>query len=197
MAGIDFKMVTKDKRFLDKLNKFFGLDKKLKDAIGIDAVSFSQDSFKNQGLYRKGEWPARKTPNIAGIWRDLNQGQQIKNRRLGPRPALMDTGAARNSISYQWQNDKMKLGTNRPYMKNQQLGLPNTQVKNNPKSFNEGIVKFLRQNKSSLSERDRNQIASLMHKNELTTTPRKRRFLGYTVARLKTVVNSFKKQFFK
>jgi hypothetical protein len=195
---IDTKIVVTDKKLLKKLETFFKIDKRLKDAIGLDAVSFSQDSFRNQGLYKKGEWPARTVPNVAGIWKDLNLGQQIKTRRLDPRPALVDTGVARNSIAYQWQgNEKMRLGTNRQYMKNQQLGLPSTQKKLNPEHFNAGITKFLRQNKKRLSDREYAQIASLMAINELTVTPKKRRFLGYTVARLKEVVLSFKKSVFK
>lgn len=197
MSGIDFKLVTKDKKFLEKLKKFFGLEKRLKNAIGLDAVAFSQDSFRNQGLYKKGEWPARKTPNLAGIWRDLNTGQQVKTRRFDPRPALVDTGALRNSITFHWYEDKMKLGTNRRYGANHQLGLPSTQTKNDPSNFNKGIVRFLRQNKDRLSERDSRQIYSLTQINELTTKPQKRRFLGYTVEKLKKIVTNYKKQYFR
>lgn len=59
-------------------------------------LSVIPDTFDQQGRVTK--WPARKSPNIAGIIGDLNSGGSVKARRFTPRPALIDTGVLRMSF---------------------------------------------------------------------------------------------------
>lgn len=90
-------------RFTVKQIDDFG--KKVKDVkpllqqVGALLTARIQDSFQQQ---RRGEisWIARRVPNIAGILMDFKQGRNPPPKRFEPRPALVDTGRLRNTITW-------------------------------------------------------------------------------------------------
>jgi len=82
--------------------------------IGAMMTTRSQDAFEDQG--RDEEWPARITPNIPGILSDLERGAGVPARRFQPRPAGVDTGRLRNSITWRLvEGAAVEIGTNLPY----------------------------------------------------------------------------------
>lgn len=72
--------------------------------IGVILLASSQAAFDEQ-KFGNVQWPeryahqARPVLNIAGAIADLSDNDQIKDRRFDPRPAGIDTGALRNSLS--------------------------------------------------------------------------------------------------
>jgi len=108
--------------------KLSGLDAALKgklpqilNAIGAYLVSRSQTAFKVQGFDNK-PWQERGVPNVPGIVNDLNKGGSPKARRFKPRPALLDTGVLRLSITHQVRGDSVVVGTTIPYASVHQNG---------------------------------------------------------------------------
>lgn len=92
------------------------------DGIGAYLTSQAQKAFREQG--RGGErWPARMTPNVPGIVRDLNRGATVPSRRFTGRPALTDTGRLRQSISWRVRGKReVIVGSALPYAEIQQRG---------------------------------------------------------------------------
>ncbi len=89
--------------------------------IGAMLTTRSQDAFTDQG--REEEWPERITPNIPGILSDLERGATPPARRFQPRPAAIDTGRLRNSITWHLiENAAVEVGTNLPYASLIQFG---------------------------------------------------------------------------
>lgn len=88
------------------------------DSLGALLTARSQASFRTQGK-RGRPWPPRLTPNVPGIIRDLNSGGSPKARRFQPRPALVDTGTLRRSITWEVSGSgrEVTVGTNVPYAK--------------------------------------------------------------------------------
>ena len=96
--------------------------KQILTAIGAYLTARSQAAFKDQS-FGGVAWPERHVPNIAGIVSDLNAGAtNPKRRRFVPRPALVDTGALRRSISWQVQGSSVVVGTALPYASVHQVG---------------------------------------------------------------------------
>jgi phage gpG-like protein len=80
---------------------------------GFYMVAKAQEAFKRQG--RSEQWRPRAVPNVAGIVQDLTQGPNVKSRRFDPRPAGIDTGSLRSSITYRIVNgDTVEFGSNLP-----------------------------------------------------------------------------------
>jgi phage gpG-like protein len=89
--------------------------------IGAMMTTRCQDAFEDQG--REEEWPERITPNIPGILSDLERGVGVPARRFQPRPAVVDTGRLRNSITWRLvEGAAVEIGTNVPYAALQQWG---------------------------------------------------------------------------
>lgn len=65
--------------------------------VGALFLATAQESFSKQGLTSK--WPERLVPNIPGIIRDLEHSTSIKGRRWEGRPANIDTGLLKKSLS--------------------------------------------------------------------------------------------------
>jgi len=86
-------------------------------AVGVHLSSQYQRAFDRQGLKRRDEWKPRGVPNKAGIISDLNKGgKTVKQRRLEPRKALIDTNRLRGSISWRQISDtSIEVGSNVPY----------------------------------------------------------------------------------
>lgn len=82
--------------------------------IGALLLSRASRSFRDQA--RGGEaWGERMVPNVPGIVADLNGGGDPKARRFDPRPALVDRGTLRNSLTMLVAGDTVVIGTNVPY----------------------------------------------------------------------------------
>lgn len=92
------------------------------NALGAYFTAQSQAAFRNQRLGNK-VWPPRMIPNVPGIVGDLNRGGQPKARRFQGRPALVDTGMLRRSITWRVQgSSSVVVGTNLPYANVHQVG---------------------------------------------------------------------------
>lgn len=72
-----------------------------REAIGVELVASARRAFEGQRSPEGDAWQARAVPNVAGMIMDFTRGRaDPKPSRLAPRPALVDTGALRRSISY-------------------------------------------------------------------------------------------------
>jgi phage gpG-like protein len=111
-------------------------------------------------------------PNVPGIVGDLNRNMNPPKRRFQPRPALVDTGKLRQSISFQVGSKDVVVGTNLEYAAQQQLG---------------GVskVRLLKSSRKALSEllrkrpELRKSLGWLFSKPEFEVKIRPRRFVGY------------------
>ena len=116
-------------------------------AVGALMVAASQLAFRQQRLGDI-KWPERypnqQEPfiNIAGMLADLNQGSAIKERRFQRRPALIDRGQLRDSVTFAASSTSVRVGSSKDYAAIHQHGLVST-LKVSP-SVKKGVVKFLR-----------------------------------------------------
>lgn len=96
--------------------------------VGSLLLARAQKAFREQ---RRGpyEWKARRVPNVAGIVADLREGKTPPTRRLDPRPALIDTGRLRQSLTFRVLGEKeAQVGTNLPYASLMNYGGESSQV---------------------------------------------------------------------
>lgn len=96
--------------------------------VGAFLLARAQKAFSDQ---RRGpyEWKARRVPNVAGIVADLREGRNPPTRRLDDRPALVDTGHLRRSLTFRAVGDKgAEVGTNVPYASLHNYGGESSQV---------------------------------------------------------------------
>lgn len=91
------------------------------EAAGAVMVAQAQRAFREQkkGRFR---WPERQTPNLAGILADLARGATPPARRFTGRPANVDTGKLRNSITYRVTGDAVEVGATVSYASKVQQG---------------------------------------------------------------------------
>ena len=124
---------------------------KLLKLFGMAAASEAQRSFDRQGLHFEDEWepryPSQQTVyvNIAGAIMDLTDGPTIKAHRFDNRPAVVDTGLLRRSLSPSGAVSitgtfEVSVGTTVPYGGKHQFGgeedIPITQaVKDNLRTW--------------------------------------------------------------
>lgn len=81
------------------------------DAIGLMLVGRAQSAFRDQG--RGGvSWLPRSVPNRAGVLMDLKAGKKPSERRWDPRPAGIDTGETRASITHEVHGTRVEVGSN-------------------------------------------------------------------------------------
>lgn len=115
----------------------------LMEMIGRYLRSASQIAFLNQSFDGK-KWPARSGspghPSILGAVADLEKGPEIKDSRFTDRPALVDTGALRRSITYIAGKKTVRLTSHLPYAQLMNDGGPaslpvTVTVKNNLKAL--------------------------------------------------------------
>lgn len=89
--------------------------------VGGILVASSQKAFREQkfgGIPWPERYPNQKRPrlNIAGALSDAAAGRPApKPNRFQERPAGMDTGALKNSISFRVEGDKVFVGSKLPY----------------------------------------------------------------------------------
>ncbi len=139
--------------------------------IGVTLAAKSQESFKKQG-YGRSKWPGRMVPNVPGIVGDLNRNMSPPKRRFQPRPALVDTGKLRQSISFQVGAADVVIGTNLDYASQQQMGgLVKVRLL---KSSRKALADLLRKRPDL-----RSQLGWLFSKPQFEVKIRPRQFIGY------------------
>ena len=90
-------------------------------AVGALVLAENQQNFRAQSGGGK-PWMARSTPNIAGLISDFNAGRNPPSRRFSPRPALVDTGRLRQSLTFAVQGSEVNVGTSLQYAPRLQEG---------------------------------------------------------------------------
>ncbi len=85
------------------------------DGLGALLVGQFQASWRQQKSPGGKPWPARMVPNVAGVVADLNKNGNPKSRRFDARPAVVDTGKLRNSLSWSTEGGVLRVGTNVSY----------------------------------------------------------------------------------
>lgn len=149
----------------------------LLDRIGLLLVSRAQKSFRAQSRGGKG-WLPRAAPNAAGLVRDFASGANPPARRFQSRPALIDTGTLRNSITYRKGKDFVEIGSPLSYAEVHNRGgetepIPVTDtVKKN-------LRKWLAKRKNAIY-RGRLQFLLAPELNSLRVTVPARTFLDFT-----------------
>jgi len=81
------------------------------DGIGALLTSRFQRSWRLQRSPSGDAWGPRLTPNVAGIVKDLNAGGFPKGRRFQPRPAVVDTGRLRGSLTWEVRGSELVVGS--------------------------------------------------------------------------------------
>lgn len=89
-----------------------------------------------------GKWPARRVPNVLGIISDLEAGRSIQAKRFEARPALVDTGALRDSIRFTVAGTSVTLLSSMPYASLHEKG--GTITRTVPRSILPGLAQFLK-----------------------------------------------------
>lgn len=104
------------------------------ERVGALMLAASQKAFEDQA-YGPERWPERyegqSEPfiNIAGALSDVARDRQIKGRRFDRRPALIDTGTLRGSMTFALKGKKsVSVGTTVPYAAKHLFGLTSTQA---------------------------------------------------------------------
>lgn len=140
-------------------------------AIGALVTARSQARFTSQS-FGKAAWLPRAVPNIMGIVADLEAGRGFKERRLQGRPALIDYGRLKGSITFRLSGPReVEIGTNLPYAARLQHGgestLPVT------KKVKDGLAKLLRDRKEL-----RPMLGFLFRRDEVSVEIPARKFVG-------------------
>lgn len=168
--------IQKGKKFED-LDRFFLTPKRALDIVGPSLIASTRRRFLRQ---RTGgiKWVARNVPNIAGIMMDLNKGVSIPGRRNRPRPALVDTGALRDSIQFKTTGGtSAALFATVPYAKIHQDG-GTTKIK-----VTQNMRKNLKRKRQSFKEK----FGWLFTKDEVSFQIPKREFLRITRKDIKQI----------
>ena len=102
--------------------------------MGAIMLATSQKAFADQA-YGPERWPERYEGqpdpfiSVAGALSDLIRDRQIKNRRFDRRPALVDTGMLRNSLTFSVKGKKsVSVGTTDPKAPKHLFGQTSTQA---------------------------------------------------------------------
>lgn len=119
--------------------------------IGTVIASRMQATFRTQGRGRF-PWRARSVPNVAGIVADLAKGATVKPRRFQDRPALIDTGRLRGSISFRVLGQQaVEVGSNVPYASLHHTG--GVSVQEITPTVRRGLADFLRRRRDETLSR--------------------------------------------
>jgi len=108
------RLVIKNPEVFKEIGEAIVNDPAVTNAIGRHLVTKCRGAFTAQ---RRGPviWPERHVPNVAGILHDLNTGSSIDPKRWSPRPAGVDTGALKASITFRTTKNQIILTSNVPY----------------------------------------------------------------------------------
>ena len=142
--------------------------------IGVYMKGVTSRAFRDQG--RGGEkWPARMTPSVPSIVRQLNREQEPSDRYFKSAPALIDLGTLSRSINYDVVDRAVFVGSTANYSSNMQFGTP-SQITLRPagRKFLAGWLRSLPRAQKRLRSR---QLGWLFRKPSFTVTPRPRVFL--------------------
>lgn len=150
-----------------------GDTRRLLTKMGLLMVARAQQAFRDQRQYGGQPWPARAVPNVAGIVADLAKGSGVKSRRFDPRPAVVDTGLLRQSITYRVASDSVQVGSVLPYFQLHQEGGTSRQTITD--TVRTGLAKFLKQRPDL-----RSRLGFLFNVKELVTNVQKRPSVGVT-----------------
>lgn len=132
-ATITLRLIGRGPGTVEAFRQQLGRPEKLLKLFGYAAASEAQKSFDRQGLNHANEWPERypgmdePIVNIAGALMDLAKGPRIKPHRFENRPAVIDTGLLRRSLSPGGAvkitgTFSVEVGTTVPYGSAQQFG---------------------------------------------------------------------------
>lgn len=129
-------MVRRINLTFDNLKEFRGRLEDPRPAlerVGAIMLAASQKAFEDQS-YGPERWPERyegqSNPfiNIAGALSDVARDRQIKGRRFDRRPALIDTGVLRGSLTFALKGKKaVRVGTTDPKAPKHLFGLQSVQ----------------------------------------------------------------------
>lgn len=168
--------------------------------IGALMLAESQRSFRDQS-YGGERWPARyegqEEPfiNVAGALSDVVRGRTIRDRRFDRRPALIDTGTLRGSLTFALRGDKaVSVGSTVPYASKHLFGLASSQAVTNV--ARRTLVKEYRRFKRGGGERFEafKKLGFLHTVRTLETNIQQRPFIGLfpdLERRLRTTVEDF------
>lgn len=162
--------------------------------IGQDAVFYSEQAFEQQGLHKKGAWRKPSPVNFTGIFADANENREIPERRIDPaRPALVNTGLARRSITFEVESsDSVRIGTSLEYMRLHQEGGHDTILKtNDKKAFKDIIDRFMKAYGGRLTEYQKQVIRNMISTERWEYGVPKREFLGYSAQRGVELIKDF------
>lgn len=153
-------------------------------AIGVYLRERARSRFLEQEFGGQ-QWQERGVPNIAGIISDIQErgrtAANIPARRFDARPALIDTGTLRRSISYRIEDDQLTVtvGSNLPYARKMQEGGESTfQIDARTRSellklANSALVKS-----QPDAERIQRALVATANKDEVTVSNSRRTFIG-------------------
>ncbi len=155
-------------------------------AIGRVSVGWMRENFRRQSFGDSLPWPARYPSqtgaklNVAGAVSDLAAGGDVKGRRFDDRPAGIDTGALRDSIAFDVEEDRVVIGV-APSLRDRAIRFQfgGTSVQALDSSLKEKLSRFARSTKGKPVA---DKIEPLMGKSELTTNLVPRKFLGFDTA---------------
>lgn len=163
------------------------------DAIGLMLVGRAQSAFRDQG--RGGvAWLPRSVPNRAGVLMDLKAGKKPAERRWDPKPAGIDTGETRASITHEVQGTRLLVGSNLDKATDIQHGSSKTitldrDLRGKLAAWLRSLTgaakrgkKEARAGKSERAEKARKAFGFLFHAGALTVTSPPRPFLMVTDA---------------
>lgn len=168
--------------------------------IGALMLAESQRSFQDQA-YGGERWPARYEGqpepfiNVAGALEDVKRGRQIRDRRFDRRPALVDTGTLRGSLTFRLRGARsVSVGSTVPYASQHLFGLQSTQAVTNV--ARRTLVREYRRFKRGGGERFEafKKLGFLHTVRQLETNIQRRPFVGIFPGleqRIKTTVEDF------
>mgnify|MGYP003139361850 FL=1 len=110
MRVVDFDPGDKWRRSLNRVSDL----KPVLKRWGMIGVEASINAFREQS-YGGVTWQPRAVPNVYGLIADFDDGRNPPKRRLEARPALVDTGNLKRSISFRTSKDSVTIGTQVKY----------------------------------------------------------------------------------
>lgn len=130
----EVKISLFDDKAIVRLEKKLGGLPAMMKRVGMILLRDSMQAFERQA-FGDIKWPERYPNqhggkvNIAGAVSDLQHGSTIKDRRFEPRPAAMDTGKLKRSLTVLVADGlSVTVGTNLPYANIQHQGGETTQA---------------------------------------------------------------------
>lgn len=144
-------------------------------AVADHMAASSQKRFRDQRAPDGSPWPARMVPNVAGIVRDLEAGRTPQPHRFRGRPALVDSGALRDTIRGEVHGKTVEIVAPKRYGAKMQEGgtstLPGAKKKGPIRS---GLARFL----ANEGKRWAKDLGWLFSRTTFTVRAQARPFLG-------------------